>query len=38
MEQEYKEVQYEDNEEALVRNPGVGMGWFPNTNFDVVDT
>ena len=38
VEQEYEEVQDEYKEEALLRNPGVGMGWLPNKNFDGVDT
>ena len=32
------EVQYEYEGEESISNPGIGIGWFPNTNFDGVDT
>ena len=38
MEHMDEEVQNEDEEEAPASNPGVGIGWSPNTNFDGVDT
>ena len=38
MVQEDAEFQYEDEEEALMSNPGAGIGWFLNTKFYGVDT
>ena len=37
LEQEYEEVQDEGQEEALVIKKGLGIGWFPNTDFDGLD-
>ena len=37
-EQEDEEVQYEYEEEAPSKNTGIGIVWFPNTEFYGVDT
>ena len=38
LDQEYEEVHDEYAEESLAINSAVEIGWFPNTNFDGVDT
>ena len=38
VEQQDEEVQDEDDKEESMRNTGVSIGWFPNINFDGVDT
>ena len=38
MEQEYEDVQDEYQGKEYTINPGVGIGWYQNTEFDGVDT